>query len=188
MVKNLISVCKLSPQSSLRRSSFAPTMNSQPNLIKNQKYLINNKHQQYQLNRRNSSLKTYENFSSPALTSLRQQQRRMSSIEQTLEKTSSINIHNFENKSSSKIDVDKSTSNINEQQQQQQQQPPSPPPASQTDQQQTSVQQLQSPIFNQHCSEKHGSKIKQLIKRLKPDNFTEEREEYSLYLFSDENK
>lgn len=94
----------------------------------------------------------------------------MSSIEQVYEKASKINAYNFENQAihafyNSKLDIsklEKSLSNIN-------------------------ISVAESPP-QLHAHDHHVSKIKQLIQRLKPKKITEERDDFSLYLFAPHNR
>lgn len=92
--------------------------------------------------------------------------RRMSSIEQVYEKSSNIRLYNLENIKScenSKIDLanmqQKSLSNITE----------------------SETGTIERPILKK-------GRFKQFLTLVKLDEFTDEREEYSLYIFSEDNR
>lgn len=152
---------RISPQSSFRQSVASHRRASA---------MINNSQQQsllQQYNRQNS-IKNHPNMN---------YRRRMSSIEQVFEKTSNINQCNLENlkagdSSNSKLSlshIQKSLSNINEGDQHSE--GGSPTPSASAD------QPSQPP-----------TKIRKLWMLLGKQEFTAEREYYSLYLFSEENK
>ncbi len=118
------------------------------------------------LNRKNSM--NVASMQHPHNHHSRHSHRRMSSFEHTFGKYSSVNIHNFENylKESFKADLQKSLSSLNR---------PS------------SAEPHPSSTTQDQC--RTGDKIARIIRRItKSQSFTEEREAYSLYLFSEENK
>ncbi|XP_055678127.1 voltage-dependent T-type calcium channel subunit alpha-1G isoform X3 [Lutzomyia longipalpis] len=126
--------------------------------------IYNNAHLYHNVGRRASSIK---NYPSP------NNRRRMSSIEHAYEKVSNINIYNFENQQrlddprTSKINLEilqKSISNIHI-------------PANQ-----------ESLSGQQIVHEEHRPRLKRIIEHFSSRNFTEERDDFSLYIFPPENK
>lgn len=116
-----------------------------------------------QFNRQNS-MKNHPNLN---------YRRRMSSIEQAFEKTSNINLCNLENMKSNEFvnnsklnlsNIQKSLSNINESDRHPESESP------------TNICQDQT------------KKIKRWCMLFRPDDFTSERESYSLYIFSENNR
>lgn len=155
----------LTPRNSIRRSS---TIGRRASCIYNNTQFYHN------LNRQ-TSIKNYR------------MSRRMSSIELAFEKASNMNINNIENRNSlalrsSKIDLDKwqkSLSNLNIPESQ-------PPAATQPAPPQESTQIGRS--NSQQQQTEHVTKLKILIELLKPTHFIQEREDYSLYLFPEDNR
>ncbi|XP_037914604.1 voltage-dependent T-type calcium channel subunit alpha-1G isoform X4 [Hermetia illucens] len=155
----------LTPRNSIRRSS---TIGRRASCIYNNTQFYHN------LNRQ-TSIKNYR------------MSRRMSSIELAFEKASNMNINNIENRNSlalrsSKIDLDKwqkSLSNLNIPESQ-------PPAATQPAPLQESTQIGRS--NSQQQQTEHVTKLKILIELLKPTHFIQEREDYSLYLFPEDNR
>lgn len=144
--------------------------------IRRNSYVFNNSQVYQNLNRRNS-FKNYQHNPN--------NRRRMSSIEHVYQKASFINAYNLENQTihafkNSKIDLNKSEksiiSNINLSGEDLHQ-------SQQLQNMQTSQPQIQ--LMDDH---RNVSKIKRILKRLKPEKFTEEREDYSLYMFPRDNQ
>lgn len=151
----------------VRRSSSIKSDSHQLPLQRNQQFLSNkyiNNHQYYNFNRKNSI--NVASIQHPHFFHQQYYQRRMSSFEHPYEKHSNINLHNFEDflQRSMKVDLEKSISSLN-----------------------NSTSMIQEPSQPQTPLEK-GSKITQWFKEISNfDKLTEERDPYSLYLFSDEN-
>lgn len=150
-----------SPRVNVRRSLSIKSETHQPvrhEQIKNSlssKYINN---QNYDMMNRKNSIN---------VASIQHYQRRMSTIEQTFEKQSNININNFEDflQRRMKVDLEKSISSINNTS-------PSNP----------------EPPQSEMTLEKR-SKFMQWLKEItNMDNWTEERDSYSLYIFPETNK
>ncbi|XP_055913400.1 uncharacterized protein LOC129947020 isoform X4 [Eupeodes corollae] len=171
---------KNSPQNSMRRLSVASStggIESGSGGGRRASCVYNNS-QFYQNINRHNSMKNYSG-------------RRMSSIEIAFGKASNLNLYNLEaNRKSmsytnSKIDLDKwqkSLSNLNE------------PEMLQQAKDEKAAKKKEAYLQNQQQSHsiltnsERVSKIKILIERLKPTNFTEERDSYSMYIFPEDNR
>ena len=158
-----------SPRINVRRSSSIKSDSHQMPPHRPQQFLSNkciNNQNYYNMNRKNSinvaSIQHPHNFHQQYY------QRRMSSIEHTFEKQSNINMNNFEDflQRSMKVDLEKSISSINN--------------VSPT---------LPEPVIAPEPSLKKSSQVTQWLKEISNlDNWTEERDSYSLYIFPETNK
>lgn len=187
---------RLSPQNSIRRVSTSLSVGSAgggPGSRRASACIYNNSQFYQNLNRPQKN--------SAAAGTGQPGQRRMSSIELAFGKASNLNLYNLEaNRKSmsytnSKIDLDKwkkSMSELNEPDMLQQY-------VQERDKRKNSVSQQHSrrernSLQPQQVKEQQlstissSSKIKILIERLKPTNFTEERESYSMYIFPEDNR
>lgn len=163
-----------SPRFNVRRSSSIKSDSHQmPVHRQQQQFLsskyINNQHY-YNMNRKNSinvaSIQHPHNFHHQYY------KRRMSSIEQTFEKQSNINLNNFEDflQQSMKVDLEKSVSSINNVS-------PTLPEAPEPE-----------PTLKKK-SDKIVPRIVQWLKEISNlDTWTEERDSYSMYIFPETNR
>lgn len=154
-----------SPRANVRRSSSIKSDSHQLPVHRQQQYLsnkyINNQHYN-NLNRKNSI--NVASIQHPHYFHQQYYQRRMSSIEQTFEKQSNINMNNFEDflQRSMKVDLEKSISSINN----------------------VSPTLLEEQEPEPELSIKRSSKVIQWLKRVTNlDSWMEDRDSYSLYIF-----
>jgi voltage-dependent calcium channel T type alpha-1G len=148
--------------SSIKSDSHQLPLHRQPQYLSNK--CINN--QQYcNMNRKNSI--NVASIQHPHFFHQQYHQRRMSSIEHTFEKQSNINMNNFEDflQRSMKVDLEKSISSINN--------------VSTT---------LPEPTEPEPPLKKSSELTRWLKEITNLDNWTEERDSYSLYVFPETNK
>ncbi|XP_070508041.1 voltage-dependent T-type calcium channel subunit alpha-1G isoform X8 [Chironomus tepperi] len=151
----------------VRRSSSIKSDSHQLPLQLNQQFLSNkyiNNHQYYNFNRKNSI--NVASIQHPHFFHQQYYQRRMSSFEHPYEKHSNINLHNFEDflQRSMKVDLEKSISSLN-----------------------NSTSMMQEPSQPQTPLKKSSKITLWFMEVSNFDKWTEERDPYSLYLFSDDN-
>lgn len=158
------------PRANVRRSSSIKSESNQLPAHRQQQFLSNkhiNNQNYYNLNRKNSI--NVASIQHPHYFHQQYYQRRMSSIEHTFEKQSNINMNNFEDflQQSTKVDLEKSISSINNVSPTLPDDPPEPEPL---------------------LKKSRQAKITQWVKELlKLDSWTEERESYALYIFPETN-
>lgn len=169
-IKNDTQNVNRSPRFNVRRSSSTKSDSHQiPVHRQQQQFLsskyINNQHY-YNMNRKNSinvaSIQHPHNFHHQYY------KRRMSSIEQTFEKQSNINLNNFEDflQQSMKVDLEKSVSSINN----------------------VSPTLPEAPEAPEPPLKKKSPRIIQWLKEISNlDTWTEERDSYSMYVFPETN-
>lgn len=158
-----------SPRANVRRSSSIKSEATHQMPLHNQQQYLSNKYinnnQYFNMNRKNSI--NIAQLQHPHYFHQQYHQRRMSSIEQTFEKQSNVNLNNFETymQQNIKVDLQKSISSINN---------PNPQPDS-------------IPV-TENCCESGGSKLGRFIKKITgTQHWTEQRESYSLYIFTEQN-
>ncbi|XP_037808576.1 voltage-dependent T-type calcium channel subunit alpha-1G isoform X5 [Lucilia sericata] len=175
---------RLSPQNSIRRLSTSLSIGSGPGSRRASACLFNSH--------------MYQNLNQPSKLHSAPGKRRMSSIELAFTKTSHLNLHNLEpsrkslSYTNSKLDLDKWQKNyacVGETDMLQQY-------MQERERRKNSISQYPKKIIEetkdqQHSTVSHSermSKIKILIERLAPHDFTNERRTYSLYIFPENNR
>ncbi|XP_065366192.1 voltage-dependent T-type calcium channel subunit alpha-1G isoform X2 [Calliphora vicina] len=176
---------RLSPQNSIRRLSTSLSIGSGPGSRRASACLFNSH--------------MYQNLNQPSKLHSATGKRRMSSIELAFTKTSHLNLHNLEpsrkslSYTNSKLDLDKwqkSYACVGETDMLQQY-------MQERERRKNSISQYPKKINEeefkeqQHSTVSHSermSKIKILIERLVPHDFTNERRTYSLYIFPENNR
>lgn len=174
---------RLSPQNSIRRLSTSLSIGSGPGSRRASACLFNSH--------------MYQNLNQPSKLYSAPGRRRMSSIELAFTKTSHQNLHNLDpsrkslSYTNSKLDLDKwqkSYACVGETDMLQQY-------MQERERRKNSISQypkkiIEQPKDQQHSTVTHSermSKLKILIERLAPKDFTNERRTYSLYIFPEDN-
>lgn len=175
---------RLSPQNSIRRLSTSLSIGSGPSSRRASACLFNSH--------------MYQNLNQPSKLHITPGKRRMSSIELAFTKTSHLNLHNLEpsrkslSYTNSKLDLDKwqkSYTGMGDSDMLQQY-------MHERERRKNSISQYPKKINEQSKDQQYStrlhsgrmSKIKILIKRLIPHDFSNERKSYSLYIFPENNR
>jgi hypothetical protein len=178
-IKNDTAGCSYSRINVRRSSSIKSDSHQLPEQRQHHSFHSNkyiNNHQYYNFNRKNSV--NVASIQHPHFLHQQYYQRRMSSFEHTFEKQSNINMNNFEDflQRSMKVDLEKSISSINNGSS------GAMMSAEQLNQQQQQQQSSESPL-------KKGGRLSQWFKEISNyDKYTEERDNYTLYLFSPDSR